>query len=139
MELFVRNDKDSLDWKHRIGELSDDEYKKRLASAGYYFEVNGKHRTFESVTFYTALSAAGLPVVLDDADEILARFDGSDFVGIVPHHVIPKYCEGMFPEKYGKVIDFMHVYDEEMVKYKDDIEWLPEDEAEILSPEPLLQ
>ena len=66
-------------------------------------------------------------------------FDGSDFVGIVPHHTIPKYCEGMFPEKYGKVIDFMHVYDEEMVKYKDDIEWLPEDEAELLSTEPLLQ
>ena len=132
MELFVRHDKDSLGWKHRLGKISDDEYEERMKTAGYYFEINGKHRPFESVTFYTALSAAGLPVILDDAEEILARFDGSDFVGIVPHHTIPKYCEGMFPKKYGNVIDFMHVYDDEMVKYKDDIEWLPEEPAQLL-------
>ena len=39
------------------------------------------------------------------------------------------YCEEMFP---GKVIDFMHVYDEDMVKYGDAIEWLPEEEAELI-------
>ena len=137
MELFVRHDKDSLGWRHKLGQVSDTEYEARMKDAGYYFQINGKHRPFESVTFYTALSAAGLPVVLDDAEEILARFDGSDYVGIVPHHVIPKYCEGMFPEKYGRVIDFMHVYDEDMVKYGDDIEWLPEDEAELNTGDPL--
>lgn len=134
MELFVRNDKGNLNWKHRMGELSDDEYDKRMKTAGYYFEINGKHRAFESVTFYTALSSAGLPVILDDTDEILARFDGSDFVGIVPHHITPKYCEGMFPKKYGNVIDFMHVYDEEIVKYGSDIEWLPEEAASLSEP-----
>lgn len=71
------------------------------------------------------------PVVLEDAEEILARFDGTDYVGIVPHSVIPKYCEGMFPAKYGRVIDFMHVYDEEIEQYGSQIEWLPLEEAKL--------
>lgn len=100
-------------------------------NTGWYFEVAGKHRPFESVSFYTALSAAGLPVFLCDAKEILAGFDGSDYVGIVPHSVIPKYCEEMFPDTYGRIIDFMHVYDEEFKKYGKGIIWLPEDEAKL--------
>ena len=78
-----------------------------------------------------AISDAGLPVVLRDADEILSRFKASDYIGIVPHSVIPKYCEGMFPAKYGKVIDFMHVYDEDIALYGDQIEWLPLEEARL--------
>ena len=37
----------------------------------------------------------------------------------------------MFPEKYGRVIDFMHVYDEDLAEYGDAIEWLPMEEAEL--------
>ena len=85
----------------------------------------------ESVNFYLALHDAGLPVLISDAEEILARFDASDYIGIVPHAVIPKYCENMFPKEYGRVIDFMHVYKEDLVQYKDDIIWLPEDSAEL--------
>lgn len=98
---------------------------------GYYFSVSGKHRTFETVSFYVALSAAGLPVFLYDADAILARIEGSDYIGIVPHHIIPKYCESMFPEKYGKVVDFMHVYDEDIAELGAAIEWLPMEQAEL--------
>ena len=130
MDLFVCHDRNDLDWRHRAGQISDEDYENRMKDAGYYYEISGKHRPFESVSFYVALSLAGLPVVLNDADEIMARIDGTDFVGIVPHHTIPKYCEGMFP---GKVIDFMHVYDEDMVKYGDEIEWLPEKTAELKS------
>ncbi len=79
------------------------------------------------------LSAAGLPVVLEDAEEILARFEGSDYIGIVPHHVIPKYCEGMFPSQYGHVIDFIHVYDEDLETIGDSIEWLLEPEAKLIT------
>ena len=43
----------------------------------------------------------------------------------------PKYCESMFPKEYGRVIDFMHVYEEDLEKYKGDIIWLPEDKAEL--------
>lgn len=131
MELFVRHDRDSLDWRHRAGEISDDEYEKKIANAGYYFHIAGIQRMFESVSFYTALSAARLPVILSGADEMLSRIDGSDYVGIVPHYMATRYCESLFPKKYGNIIDFMHVYDEEMVKYGNNIEWLPEEPTEL--------
>ena len=69
---------------------------------------------------------------IDNAKEILARFDGSDYVGIVPHHVTLKYCESMFPAKYGPVIDFTHVYADDIAALGEDIEWLPEAEARLI-------
>ena len=133
VDLFVRHDKADLDWKLRSGQTSEEDYEKQIENTGYYYVVCGKHRPLEAVTFYVMLSAAGLPVVLDDADEILARFKGNDYIGIVPHHVIPKYCEEMFPAKYGHVIDFMHIYDEDLETIGDSIEWLPEPEAKLIT------
>jgi hypothetical protein len=60
---------------------------------------------------------------------ILSRFLGDDLIGIVPHETIPTYCESMFPNHYGKILDFMHVYDNDI--WIRDIEWLPEKEAEL--------
>ena len=132
VDLFVCHDADSLGYRFRLGEISQQEYDELMANAGYYFCIRGKHRPLESVTFYTVLAAAGLPVIIYDAEEILARFDGTDYVGIVPHHIIPKYCEDMFPSKYGHVIDFAHVYDDEIAAFGEDIEWLPEPEARLI-------
>ena len=131
VDLFVRHDRHTLDWKVRLGEMTEEEAAVHHP-CGYYFQVAGKHRASEAVNFYTAIYEAGLPVVLNDAKEILARFEGTDYVGIVPHSVIPKYCESMFPAKYGRVIDFMHVYEEELELYGDQIEWLPIEEATFL-------
>ena len=131
VDLFVRHDKFEIDYLYRSGKITEKESNSRLKKAGYFFEVCGKHRPFEAVSFYTALAAAGLPVKLCDAEEILARFDGSDYVGIVPHKTIPRYCEELFPKEYGRVIDFMHVYDEDLLKYGADIIWLPEEPAKL--------
>ena len=46
-----------------------------------------------------------------------------------PFKTIPTYCESMFPNHYGKILDFMHVYDDDI--WIRDIEWLPEKEAEL--------
>ena len=129
VDLYVFHDRRTLDWKVKRGEMTEEEA--AAHPCGYYFAVAGKHRAEEAVKFYMAISDAGLPVVLRDADEILSRFKASDYIGIVPHSVIPKYCEGMFPAKYGKVIDFMHVYDEDIALYGDQIEWLPLEEARL--------
>lgn len=129
VDLAVCHDRYALDYKVRCGEMTAEEA--AAHPCGYYYLVAGKHRAKEAVTFYTAISAAGLPVVLRDAEEILARFEGTDYVGIVPHSVIPKYCESMFPAKYGPVIDFMHVDEKEMELYGDQIEWLPMEEANL--------
>jgi len=129
VDLGVSHDRHTLAWKVATGHITQEEADRH--PNGYYFSVSGKHRTFETVSFYVALSAAGFPVFLYDADAILARIEGSDYIGIVPHHIIPKYCESMFPEKYGKVVDFMHVYDEDIAELGAAIEWLPMEQAEL--------
>ena len=50
---------------------------------------------------------------------------------MVPRDVIPVYCESMFPKSHGTILDFMHVYDGDMVAFGDKIEWLPEHEAKL--------
>ena len=132
VDLLVNHDRHTLDWKVAMGRMSQEEADRH--ARGYYFSVAGKHRPFEAVNFYVALSAAGLPVFLLDGDEILARCEGTDFIGIVPHNVIPKYCEGMFPAKYGRVIDFIHVYEEDLEEFGGAIEWVPEKEARLALP-----
>ena len=132
VELYVVNDKRQLDYELRAGKITEEEYKAKITSAGYYFMIAGKHRPEESINFFVALREECLPVILNDAEEILARLEGTDYIGIVPHRVIPKYCEGMFPDRYGHVIDFMHAYSDEYEELKDYIEWLPEDPAEVL-------
>ena len=131
VDFYVCHDKDSIEWKVRAGLMTEEQASRH--PCGFYYALAGKHRQFETVNFYVALNNAGLPVYLYDAEEILARFDGSDYVGIVPHSVIPKYCEGMFPKEYGHVIDFMHVFKEEFEQFGDRIEWLPLEEAKLKS------
>ena len=94
-----------------------------FCSGGYFDNI--------SLYYYVALKAEGLPVILRDAEEILARFDATDYVGIVPHHIATRYCEHRFPQEYGHIIDFMHVYEEEMEQYGEQIKWLPESPARL--------
>ena len=93
---------------------------------GYYFVVSGKSfgRAVETVNFYVAIKESGYPIVIDDGDAILARLKATDYVGIVPHMVSTRYCESLFDEKYGTILDFMHVYDDDIAKFGDKIEWL---------------
>ena len=128
MELYVINDIGHLDFNLRLGKITEEEYEGRLKNAGYYFEINGIHRPFESVNFYLTLAENGLPVVIDDADELVNGFRGSDYVGIVPHHVIPRYCESLFPKEYGRIFDFIHVYKDED-KWYNSVTWLSEEPA----------
>lgn len=131
VDLFVMHDKDSLDFLFRTGKMSEEEYKTAKEKEGYYYLVSGKHRACEAINIYVALTADGLPVLLNDGNEILARIDGTDYIGIIPRAMTPKYCENLFPDRYGPVIDFMHVYEEEMAEFGAEIEWLPEEPARL--------
>ena len=133
LDLFVCHDRNHLDFLFRTGKINETEYKQKYEKAGYYFEVAGKYRMFEAINFFVSLTEAGLPVILNDAKEILNRIEGKDYVGIVPHDVVPRYCESMFPDRYGNIIDFIHVYEEELECFGDLIKWLPEEEAILLS------
>ncbi|MCI7775449.1 MAG: hypothetical protein MSH55_06700 [Enorma sp.] len=121
-------------WFHVIPHLRDAELQEAKKTWGYYYAVSGNawNRSVEAVSFYVALKRAGLPVILCDARAILARFKGEDLVGVVPRDVIPVYCERMFPKHLGTILDFMHVYDEDIAYFGDKIEWLPEPAAQLV-------
>ena len=131
VDLYVIDERESLDIQLRLGEISNEEYNQKMVNAGYYFMIAGKHRTRETIRMYLAIYKAGIPVIINDAEELVARLEATDYVGIVPHDRIPKYCEREFPQKYGIVIDFIHIFDDEILLLKDAIEWIKEDEIEI--------
>lgn len=134
VSLAVCHDRPEAEFRHRLGELDDDEFQEAKKSWGYYYVVAGKawNRSVEAVHFYVALKRAGLPVALNDARAILARFKGEDLVGVVPRDVFPVYCEDMFPKRLGTILDFMHVHDEDMASFGDKIEWLSEPDARLV-------
>ena len=133
VDLFVHDSRD-ISFALAMGRMTEEKAKKARETGGYYFSVAGKawSRAAEAVNFYVAIHDVGFPIVLEDADEILARFRGEDWIGIVPHDVIPNYCESMFPEEYGCILDFMHVYKEENAWFKN-IQWLPVERAKLKS------
>ena len=132
VDLFVLDSRQEADWDLHLGKITREEAERIQKEGGYYFAVAGAawNRSVEAVNFYVAIHDAGLPVVLRKAEAILARFRGEDIVGIVPHDITPRYCEGMFPEKYGTILDFIHVYDGDL--WRDQIEWLPEEQAKLI-------
>lgn len=128
MELSVMHDRNSLDFDLRLGRITREEYEERIKKAGYYFMIDGIHRAFESVNFYLALSDAGLPVIITDADKLMASFTGSDYIGIVPHRVVTRYCGELFPKEYEDIFDFSHV-SKAKDQWFDKIIWLPMEPA----------
>lgn len=132
IDLYVRDSRKDVEWKLKMGEINQKEANENQKNGGYYFSVNGHawSRSVEAVNFYVALHDAGLPVILQDADGILARFRGEDLIGIVPHNIIPIYCNSLFPESCGKIYDSMHVQEDDA--WLKNIEWLPEDGANLL-------
>ena len=76
---------------------------------GYYLILTGSAwiRCIETIRFYLALREAGVPVILNEGRQLLARMLEVDKIGIVPNGVWPAYCDGMFPEE--KLLDFINL------------------------------
>lgn len=134
VDLFVRHDENGLEYDYQRGEISGKIYEKYKADAGYYLTVGGLawNRSVEAVNFFVAIRDAGMPVTLSSGDAIMHRFKGEDNVGIVPWRLPTRYCEELFPDEYGVILDFIHVF-EDYEKMKTMITWLPEEYAELNS------
>ena len=80
---------------------------------GFWFIVAGssESRFLESINFYMAIKRLGYPVEIRQGAMLANRLKGNELIGIVPHHVIPRYCEGMFQGE--KIFSFLHIYEEE--------------------------
>lgn len=101
---------------------------------GYFLNLRGKSwgRSIETIKFYNALRKDGVAVYLSDSKGITHRLLGRDIIGIVPQHVIPRYCQSWFPGM--EILDFMNLpYEEnEYEKILPKVTWLKEKEAKLL-------
>jgi len=87
-------------------------------------------RIVETVKMAIALYNHGIPFILRDAEEILRMITGTDYIGIVPETVFPRYCHGLFP-KNDRIIDFMNLGFEKVDKIIENTSWYPVKEVEL--------
>jgi hypothetical protein len=89
-------------------------------------------RVEETARMAVALYENKIPFELWEAEEIMRMVNGTDFIGIVPDTVFPRYCQGLFP-KEDRIIDFMNLgFDKEYVpKIVEKTFWYPLEEIKI--------
>jgi hypothetical protein len=64
-------------------------------------------RVEETARMAVALYQNNIPFELSDAEQIANMVTGTDFIGIVPDNVTPRYCHSLFPPE-DQIIDFMN-------------------------------
>lgn len=92
---------------------------------GYWLVLRGhsEGRFIETIKFFLALQHARVPVVLQNARQLVARVVGDEEIGIVPEGVFPRYCESLFPEK--EIISFMNLPFEKRSEFAALCKWQP--------------
>ena len=88
-------------------------------------------RVAETVRMASALYRERVPFHLRDAHSILRMIKGEDFIGIVPDHVFPCYCHGLFP-KSDLIIDFMNLPHEDRDRVIAEASWYPIVQIEVV-------
>jgi hypothetical protein len=81
-------------------------------------------RVNETVKFAIALYNNNIPFTLSQADEIYTMVTASDYIGIVPKEVFPRYCHSLFPDE-DNIIDFMRLNWEDTDKIIEATKWYP--------------
>ena len=94
---------------------------------GYFLYLDGDawNRTIETVKFFLALTRAGIPVYLIEAHTLADRLAEKEWIGIVPHGVMPAYCESWFPNEH--IIDYMNLPYEDREKFLPFCVWYDEE------------
>jgi hypothetical protein len=73
-----------------------------------YLDGSSNARVNETVKFAIGLYKSKIPFRLVKAQEILAMMAGTDYIGIVPAEIFPRYCHSFFPSE-DRIIDFMNL------------------------------
>lgn len=97
-----------------------------------YLAGSSRARVVETARMAIALFDNNIPFILTEAQGMLHMLEGSDYCGIVPKSMVPKYCHSCFPEE-DKIIDFINPWhDKEIIgvieKYAT---WYPLDKLEL--------
>jgi hypothetical protein len=84
---------------------------------GWFVRLEGlsRSRAVETARMALALDRERVPCVLYRGREMVRMIRGADFMGVVPKHVMPKYCHSMFPDE-DEIVEFVNPwYDAEAV------------------------
>ncbi len=88
------------------------------------------NRAVETIKMALALHQNNIPLNLRDADALYRMVTGADYIGIVPEHIIPRYCHSLFP-KTDMIIDFMNLDFEDEDDVIEKAYWYPPDKIEL--------
>lgn len=100
---------------------------------GWWLRLAGSSlgRSVETIKFYLALTEHGLPIFLTDAKELAAMLTGTDYIGIVPEGIFPRYCASLFPGE--KMLNFMNLPHEKREQVEKAAIWYQLQEVRLLS------
>jgi hypothetical protein len=87
-------------------------------------------RAVEIIKMALALHQNNIPFNLRDAEALYKMVTGADYIGIVPEHIIPRYCHALFPEK-DRIIDFMNLDNETEADVIKKAVWYPLNKIEL--------
>jgi hypothetical protein len=98
----------------------------REVEGGWQLTLAGSScvRVLETVKMALALFRNSIPFQLHEAEEILRMVSGTDYIGIVPEWMTPRYCSSHFP-KEDRIIDCMNLGHEEVDMIIEKAHWYP--------------
>lgn len=84
---------------------------------GYYFYLDGTRisRNIEIAKIFVALFKNNIPIKIGNVDIIKDSLLGNNYIGIVPHDLLPIYCESYF--KKNQALEFTNNLDNKMLDY----------------------
>jgi hypothetical protein len=100
------------------------------SQSGWQLTLSGSSsvRVVETVKMACALYQSHIPFRLMESREIYRMITGTDYIGIVPETIFPRYCHSHFP-KEDQIIDFMHLELELKTDIIAQTYWYPEKEV----------
>lgn len=137
-ELKLDSEEDFLDWfRHkwggghpweicRGGNSTHISLYVQSSENGWLLVLDGSSctRVLETVKMAIALYKSHIPFILNKAEEILRMITGTDYIGIVPKTIVPRYCSSHFPSE-DKIIDFMNLGFEKTEEIIEKATWYP--------------
>ena len=99
---------------------------------GFYYGLSGStfHRSKDTIHSYLAVRKAGLPVKIYDGQKMVARFEETDMIGIVPQGRSTSYVDRIMQYE---IMDAVHLSDDEKPEQvAEKAIWQPEIECKLL-------
>jgi hypothetical protein len=88
-------------------------------------------RVVETAKMAIAFFLSNILFVLEEAEEIFRMITGTDYIGILPEMIFPRYCHRYFP-KSDRIIDFMNLGFEKVDKIIENSYWYPVEEVKLI-------